>query len=180
MTEGAERIYGFGPHRESWDGSWLLVLARTPESERPSRHVLRSRLSLAGLGSPAPGVWIGTHAERLGEVEQVLADAGLAGEAQVFRGTHADGELPVLVGQAWDLGSVGQLYDDFIVTFSAAGARRPAGEHDRARTCLAALPVDRSRPAPSAAPGALAPAGGRRPFPSAPRAVGRCRHAGVA
>ena len=122
LTDGAERIYGFGPHRAGWDGSWLLVLARTPETERPSRHVLRSRLTWAGLGSPAPGVWISTHAERLGEVKRVLADAGLGAEAQVFRGTHVDGQLPVLVRQAWDLDLVGQLYDDFIATFGVAGS----------------------------------------------------------
>ena len=55
----------------------------------------------------------------------MLADAGLAGEAQVFRGTHADGQLPVLVSQAWDLTAVGQLYDEFIAMFSASGARDP-------------------------------------------------------
>jgi len=125
LTEGAERIYGFGSHRDDWDGSWLLVLARTPETERPSRHLLRTRLTSAAFGSPAPGVWISTHAERLGEVEQVLAGAGLAGEAQIFRGTHADGQLPALVSQAWDLESVSQLYDDFIATFGATGPRDP-------------------------------------------------------
>src|SRR5215469_496297 len=61
LTEGTERIYGFGAHRDGWDGSWLLVLARAPESERAARHVLRSRLTWAGLGSPAPGVWISTN-----------------------------------------------------------------------------------------------------------------------
>jgi phenylacetic acid degradation operon negative regulatory protein len=120
LTAGSERIYGFGAHRDGWDGSWLLVLARTPEAERPARHVLRSRLTWAGFGSPAPGVWISTHAERLGEVERALAEAGLAGEAQVFRGTHADGQLPVLVSEAWDLAAVGRMYDSFIATFATA------------------------------------------------------------
>ena len=46
-----------------WDGRWLLVLARAPESERPTRHLLRTRLTWAGLGSPAPGVWISPHAD---------------------------------------------------------------------------------------------------------------------
>jgi phenylacetic acid degradation operon negative regulatory protein len=125
LTEGTERIYSFGAHRDGWDGSWLLVLARTPETERPSRHLLRTRLTSAGFGSPAPGVWISTHAERLGDVEQVLADAGLTGEAQIFRSTHAAGQLPVLVSQAWDLESVGQLYDDFIAMFRAVGPGDP-------------------------------------------------------
>jgi phenylacetic acid degradation operon negative regulatory protein len=125
LTEGTKRIYGFGAHRDGWDGTWLLVLARTPEADRPARHVLRSRLTWAGFGSPAPGVWISTHPERLGEVEGALAEAGLAGEAQIFRGTHEDGQLPVLIGQAWDLAAVGQRYDEFITTFSVAGQRDP-------------------------------------------------------
>jgi phenylacetic acid degradation operon negative regulatory protein len=118
LTEGTERIYSFGAHRDGWDGSWLLVLARTPEAERPARHVLRRRLTWAGLGSPAPGVWISTHAERLGEVERALAEAGLSGDAQIFRGTHADGQLPALVRQAWDLAAISKLYGDFIATFA--------------------------------------------------------------
>jgi phenylacetic acid degradation operon negative regulatory protein len=125
LTEGSERIYGFGARRQAWDGTWLLVLARTPEAERPARHVLRSRLTGAGFGSPAPGIWISTHADRLGEVERALAEAGLAGEAQIFRGTHADGQLPVLVSQAWDLSALGGRYDDFIATSAAASPGDP-------------------------------------------------------
>jgi phenylacetic acid degradation operon negative regulatory protein len=125
LTAGAERIYGFGAHRDSWDGDWLLVLARAPETERPARHVLRSRLTWAGFGSPAPGIWISTHAERLTEVERALAEAGLAGEAQIFRGSHADGRLPVLVAQAWDLATVRRMYEDFVATFSPAGPTDP-------------------------------------------------------
>ncbi len=125
LTDGTERIYSFGSHRDSWDGSWLLVLARTPEADRAARHVLRSRLTWAGFGSPAPAVWISTHAERLGEVERALAEAGLAGEAQIFRGTHADGQLPVLVRQAWDLAAISRLYDEFIATFAATSPSDP-------------------------------------------------------
>jgi phenylacetic acid degradation operon negative regulatory protein len=125
LIEGSERIYGFGARRGRWDGEWLLVLARTPETERPSRHVVRTRLTWAGFGAAAPGVWISTHAERLVEVERTLAEAGLAGEAQIFRGRHADGQLPALVGQAWDLATVGRRYEDFIAAFGAANPRDP-------------------------------------------------------
>lgn len=125
VTEGSARIYEFGARRDGWDGDWLLVLARAPETERPARHVLRSRLTWAGFGSPAPGIWISTHAERLTEVERALADAGLAGEAQIFRGSHADGRLPVLVGQAWDLAAVERMYEDFVATFGPAGPADP-------------------------------------------------------
>jgi phenylacetic acid degradation operon negative regulatory protein len=125
LTEGSQRIYGFGAQRDGWDGEWLLVLARAPETARPARHVLRSRLTWAGFGSPAPGVWISTHAERRTEVEQALAAAGLTGEAQIFRGRHADGQLPVLVGQAWDLAAVGRMYEDFVAAFAAASPADP-------------------------------------------------------
>jgi phenylacetic acid degradation operon negative regulatory protein len=125
LTEGTERIYGFGAHRAGWDGSWLLVLARAPESERAARHVLRSRLTWAGLGSPAPGVWISTHAERLGEVERVLSEAGLADDAQIFRGQHAGGQLAAMVAQAWDLDAIGCAYDAFLTAFADATARDP-------------------------------------------------------
>lgn len=125
LTEGSERIYGFGARRGSWDGDWLLVLARTPEAERPSRHVLRTRLTWAGFGSAAPGVWISTHAERLTEVERALTEAGLAGEAQIFRGRHADGQLPVLVDQAWDLATLERRYEHFIAAFGALSPDDP-------------------------------------------------------
>src|SRR5215472_12946157 len=48
LTEGADRIYSFTGPAESWDGRWLLVYARIPESDRRARHVVRSRLSRAG------------------------------------------------------------------------------------------------------------------------------------
>jgi phenylacetic acid degradation operon negative regulatory protein len=125
LTEGSHRIYSFGARRDGWDGKWLLVLARTPEAERPARHVLRTRLTWSGFGSPAPGVWISTHAERLAEVERALAEAGLAGEAQIFRGTHADGQLAVLVAQAWDLAAVARRYEEFIAAFTGSTRRDP-------------------------------------------------------
>jgi phenylacetic acid degradation operon negative regulatory protein len=125
LTEGTERIYGFGAHRSGWDGRWLLVLARAAESERAARHLLRSRLTWAGFGSPAPGVWISTHAERLREVEEVLAEAGLSGEAQVFEGSHVSGGIAAMVAQAWDLRAVAQQYSDFIAAFADARTRDP-------------------------------------------------------
>lgn len=68
LTEGAERIYSFAGPPTSWDGSWLLVSARVPENDRRTRHILRSRLSWAGLGFLAPGLWLTTHLERREEM----------------------------------------------------------------------------------------------------------------
>jgi phenylacetic acid degradation operon negative regulatory protein len=124
LTEGTERIYAFAGTQRSWDGSWLLVLARVPH-DRPARHMLHTRLSWAGLGSPAPGVWITTHTERRAEVEQVLRQAGVT-DGQIFAAEHRGGaELSVLVGQAWDLLAIEQRYEAFLAEFSTPTARDP-------------------------------------------------------
>jgi phenylacetic acid degradation operon negative regulatory protein len=123
LTEGTARIYGFRAELPDWDGRWLLVLARAPETARAKRHHLRSRLTWAGLGSPAPGVWISPHAERVAEVESVLAAAGVAG-AQVFVASHAGGgDLAATVRQAWDLAAIEAGYQEFL-----AGFATPAGD----------------------------------------------------
>jgi phenylacetic acid degradation operon negative regulatory protein len=118
LTEGTERIYGFRAALPDWDGRWLLVLARAPETDRAARHHLRTRLTWAGLGSPAPGVWISPHAERVREVESVLTR--LDG-AQVFVGSHAgDGDLAAMVRQAWDLAGIDAGYREFLAGFATA------------------------------------------------------------
>ncbi len=127
LTEGTERIYGFAPVARDWDGRWLLVLARAPETERPARHRLRSQLSWAGFGSPAPGVWISTHAGRETEAaaEAILAAAGLLPEAHIFTAEHrGGGELAAMVSQAWDLDTLEEGYRAFLTAFSA----KPGGD----------------------------------------------------
>jgi phenylacetic acid degradation operon negative regulatory protein len=120
LTAGTERIYGFRAALPDWDGRWLLVLARAPETDRAARHHLRTRLSWAGLGSAAPGVWISPHAERVAEVESVLAGAGLAG-AQVFVAEQAGrGDLAAMVRQAWDLAGIEAGYQEFLAGFATA------------------------------------------------------------
>jgi phenylacetic acid degradation operon negative regulatory protein len=124
LVDGTKRIYGFTGAATGWDGRWVLVLVRTPESERATRHLLRTRLTWAGLGSPAPGVWVGTHAERVHEVDEVLRDAGT--DAQVFVGEHAGlGEVTALVRQAWDLNALEQGYQEFIAEFRSRRDRDP-------------------------------------------------------
>jgi phenylacetic acid degradation operon negative regulatory protein len=111
LTEGAKRIYGFQASQPEWDGRWLIVLARLPETERAARHLLRSRLTWAGFGSPAPGVWISTHADRAPEAERVLGEAG----GQIFLAEHhGGGPLSMMVRQAWDLDAVETRYEDFL------------------------------------------------------------------
>jgi len=120
LTEGTERIYGFAAARRAWDGRWLMILVRAPESERPARHRLRTRLSWAGFGSPAPGVWLSPDATLQGEAERILTEAGLRDDAQIFLASHTGGsDLATLARQAWDLDRIEDQYEQFIAEFGA-------------------------------------------------------------
>jgi len=126
LTEGTQRIYGFAAARDDWDGRWLMILARTPESERPARHRLRTRLRWAGFGSPAPGIWLSPDAGLQAEAERVLAEAGLLEEAQIFLASHSGGgELAALARQAWDLDQIEQQYEQFIAEFGDVDCADP-------------------------------------------------------
>jgi phenylacetic acid degradation operon negative regulatory protein len=119
LTEGAERIYGFTGTTPRWDGGWLLVMARVPETDRQARHLVRSRLAGAGFGSPAPGLWISTHTDRADEVERILEAAGALAQARIFRAEHIGGGDPAtLASQAWDLAAIERSYQDFLDEYS--------------------------------------------------------------
>jgi phenylacetic acid degradation operon negative regulatory protein len=126
LTEGAERIYGFTGTAPRWDGRWLLVMARVPETDRPARHLLRTRLAWAGFGSPTPGLWISTHSDRVDEVQRVFETAGVLGDARIFRAEHVGGGEPAaMVDQAWDLAAIEQSYRDFLDEFDSANPTDP-------------------------------------------------------
>ena len=121
LTDGAERIYSFTGPAESWDGRWLLVYARIPESDRRARHVVRSRLSWAGFGSLGAGVWISPHADREAEAIGVLREAGVAQDAHVFVASRSGlADVRVMVADAWDLSAIEEQYQQFIGEFSGA------------------------------------------------------------
>jgi len=119
LNGGEEKIYGFTAVQPQWDRRWLLVLARAAEDNRAGRHLLETRLSWAGFGNPSPGVWISTYTSRLSDAELVLQEAGVRKGAQVFLAEHlTGGELPALVGQAWDLAGLDRDYQSFLAEFS--------------------------------------------------------------
>jgi len=120
LTDGADRIYSFTGPAENWDGRWLLVYARIPESDRRARHVVRSRLSWAGFGSLGAGVWISPHPDREAEAIQVLREAGVAEDAHVFVARRSGlADLQVMVAAAWDLSAIEEQYEQFIEDFRA-------------------------------------------------------------
>jgi phenylacetic acid degradation operon negative regulatory protein len=122
LTEGADRIYSFTGPAESWDGRWLLVYARIPESDRRARHVVRSRLSWAGFGSLGAGLWISPHADREQEAISVLREAGAADDTHVFVASRSGlADVQVMVAAAWDLSAIEEQYAGFLEEFRATG-----------------------------------------------------------
>ena len=118
LTDGARRIYSFTGAAEGWDGRWLLVSARVPDSDRRARHLLRSRLAWAGFGSLAPGLWISPHPDREAEATKVLQDSGTAQDGHVFIATRPGvSDVVAMVGQAWDLDAIENEYEEFVKEF---------------------------------------------------------------
>jgi phenylacetic acid degradation operon negative regulatory protein len=132
LTEGAARIYSFAGYARSWDGRWLLVLTRIPETDRAARHVLRTRLSWAGFGSPAPGVWLSAHTERLAEAEHALRQASVLEEAPIFVVEHRGGaDMAEMARRAWDLAAIDVSYREFLALCSTRDLGDPlAGQVD--------------------------------------------------
>jgi phenylacetic acid degradation operon negative regulatory protein len=117
LRDGTERIFGFTAVAGDWDGRWTIVIARTPETERAARHMIRTRLRWAGFGNVMPGVWLSPRSDRAGEVQQILAEAGLP-DGYLFAAEYQGGSsLAAMVGNAWDLAELAGAYDDFTTTF---------------------------------------------------------------
>jgi phenylacetic acid degradation operon negative regulatory protein len=115
LTNGTERIYGFGQPMHHWDRQWLMVLATVPETNRKFRHLLRTRLAWNGLGNLSPGVWVSPHPEREPDVRQVLAEIGVADTSTLFIGHLGDlTEARRVALQAWNLNEIELAYEDFL------------------------------------------------------------------
>jgi phenylacetic acid degradation operon negative regulatory protein len=123
LSDGAERIYSFTAVAESWAGQWLLVSAHVPEADRSARHVLRRRLSWAGFGTLAPGLWISPHPDREAEAIEALRAAGVADDAHVFVAAHRGvADERGFVTTAWNLVAIEEQYAEFIRDFRSPHA----------------------------------------------------------
>jgi phenylacetic acid degradation operon negative regulatory protein len=118
LRSGAGRIYSFGSPWD-WDGRWLVLILRVPETRREVRHLLRTRLAWAGLGSMGGGVWLTPHVEREAELREVVLEAPAA-EATSFVAELGTMGTPIAVAaSAWDLEDVRGQYEAFISDFVA-------------------------------------------------------------
>ena len=126
LSAGTERIFGFLGDGRDWDGRWLVLSFSVPEEQRHARAQLRKELGFAGFGFPGPGLAVCAHTDREAEARRVLDRLGLAGNCLSFLGEA--GQLAgraELVRRAWDVGTLGGGYLDFIARFESLD---PAGE----------------------------------------------------
>ncbi|MGN6332971.1 MAG: PaaX family transcriptional regulator [Motilibacteraceae bacterium] len=123
LERGAERIYGFMRQQRKWDGRWLVLAVTVPESQRQLRHRLRTRLTWAGLGSPAPGLWVVPDASREDEVQAITKELGIDTSVMSWVGPSAGiGDPQDVVAAAWRLEEVEQAYQELVIAFAP---RRP-------------------------------------------------------
>jgi phenylacetic acid degradation operon negative regulatory protein len=125
LVEGTDRIYGFGRRTGRWDGRWLVVALSVPEAQRQLRHILRTRLTWAGLGSPLPGLWVTPDVSKQDEVAAVIDSLGIA--AFSFVASFGEvGDLQALVAGSWRLDDVEARYATFLTTFAGTRIGTPA------------------------------------------------------
>lgn len=121
LTRTAQQTASLDAAPQPWDGRWFILLVRIPESRRQLRHQLRSRLASAGLGSPAPGVWIYPDPARQNEVAEIITDLDIAAATSSFVASFGSiGDQRGLVTQAWDLAEVERSYYEFLFAFGTA------------------------------------------------------------
>lgn len=129
LAAGDRRI--FRMDRAALADGWVLVVFSVPETERASRHVLRSQLAALGLGTVASGVWIGP-ARLADDVRHALERRDLSEYADVFTADHvAFGDPRERVAQWWDLPALERHHATYVQRWSpvlASWRRRRAVE----------------------------------------------------
>jgi phenylacetic acid degradation operon negative regulatory protein len=121
LAAGDRRI--FTAERACLEDGWVLVAFSVPETERSSRHLLRSELAALGFGTVAPGMWIGP-ARLAGDTVRAVERLGLTAYAEVFRAQHlAFGDLRGRVARWWDVGALQAQYGDYVEQWGPVLAR---------------------------------------------------------
>ena len=133
LERGDRRI--FGPRAMADDDRWCLVSYSVPEENRDVRHQLRRRLTWIGCGAVSPALWICPE-YLTGEVEEILAELGLTGNATVFR---AEIRGRAEVARWWDLTAIRARHDTFLSAHTDAVATLGDAPEDAFRTWVHGL-----------------------------------------
>lgn len=117
---GSARVYSLSDPFIGWTGEWLVAMITVPQSHRSARRPLYAGLSWAGLGNPAPGVWVSPHVERVGEVNKLITELGLEQHTIAFVG-NVKGigiDQAEIVRRGWDLDALREHYERVLEAIS--------------------------------------------------------------
>ncbi|MFG1782431.1 PaaX family transcriptional regulator C-terminal domain-containing protein [Rhodococcus oryzae] len=110
FEEGSKKIWRSAGDAD-WDGMWTTVVMSVPESSRHLRHRARSRLTWAGFGNTASGLWV---ASRRHDVAAILGPEFAEIDLTVMVGRVIPPTTDeALVTSAFDLDEIASRYTRF-------------------------------------------------------------------
>lgn len=124
MRRGLERVQSLTAEQPPWDGRWLVLHVSVPSEGAAIRNRLTRRLQWDGFGSPAAGLWLSPHADREGELVDLLGALDLRRRAVTVLGSFAPGGLDAeaVVERAWSLRLQLPFYEGLLNRWSQAAA----------------------------------------------------------
>jgi phenylacetic acid degradation operon negative regulatory protein len=133
---GSDRVYSLSDPFTGWDGTWLALWVTVPRSHYRVRRPLYAGLTWAGLGNPAPGLWLTPHVERADEVSRLVSGLGLREHTVALAGTVNPAGIPPqeIVRRGWDLDSLRAHYEQVLAAITdldPSGADETLAAHVR-------------------------------------------------
>ena len=125
LPYGPIHTLAFAKPKPDWDGTWTMVAFTVPEDQRRVRPMLRGRLQSLGFAPLYDGLWVSPHAPD-NELEIALQIAPPQ-SCTVVRATELPLNTRLPVASAWDLGELGESYQEFIRTFQPVWRRLGTG-----------------------------------------------------
>jgi phenylacetic acid degradation operon negative regulatory protein len=117
---GLARVCSLSDPFTGWDGTWLALSVTVPRSLYQMRRPLYAGLGWAGLGNPAPGLWLTPHTERADEVNGLVRDLGLHEHTYAMAGLLHPIGLPVeeVVRRGWNLDPLQARYEQVLAAIA--------------------------------------------------------------
>ncbi len=125
LPYGPIHTFAFAKPKPEWDGMWTMVAFTVPEDQRRLRPMLRGHLQSLGFAPLYDGLWVSPHPPET-ELDIALQIAP-AQSCTVIRATELPADTRLSVASAWNLGELGESYDEFIATFRPVLRRLESG-----------------------------------------------------
>lgn len=105
------------------EAGWTMLCFTIPETQRATRHVLRSVLARAGFGTVSPGLWI-VPGNRAIEIQALVQQLGYSDFVSIFTARHHGPHgVREFAAQCWDLDALSRDFES-VLARHAPSARR--------------------------------------------------------